>query len=402
MTKIVCSRSIFSVLIFFTLVHVSQSQQQDGKLVELWSNRVVETTTRVASNPKTKDYDLDYHLDLAALALGQNGRVEEALKLLDRTGLSKDARKRQSALMSLADGLSTSDFVEAALAESSKIENENLRATSFSLVAIRQSQRGDFDDAVKLLERIPNSKDRDRAIAQICEELGKVNKIEDAQKLCSSIADQNVRTDVSAKIAKRKATPSVLDADYVKTKLNDAKEIAFVTASEDELEFLRHFHQAEVAHASKDTQRFDVETQAAQKVALAMTQNDGALLRLAGLMFQAKRLDAAKSLYVKLFENYMARNDDQPAAFDFNQMLFGSGRESDAWIVANCMTDVELKAVIEKLLKRECTVIVAAPIFGWVVQRSNPSWAEDLYRNASVKLQAELAVNCLFAFAQKQ
>jgi tetratricopeptide (TPR) repeat protein len=400
-TKFVGSTFLLAVLVLLTPIRVCKSQQSDGKQVELWSNRVVETVAQVASDPQVLEYDLDYYVGLAALALGQNGRTEEALKLFDQIGLNKDEGKRQVALMSLADGLSTGDFVEAALSEASQIDNEKLRETTLVIVSIRQSQRGDFEDAVKLLARLPNQVSRDRAIAQISEELVMVSRYEEAQKLCSSIADQTTRNDVLAKVAKRKAAPSLLDANYVEAKLNDAKGSSF-GGSQAELEFLKHFHQAEVAHESKDSQRFEAEARTAQMLALAMTENDGALLRLAGLMFKTKRLDDVKSLYQKLFDKYIAKKDDTPT-LDFNQMLFGSGRESDAWIVANCMTDLELKTLIEKLLKRDSTLYVAAPIFGLVVQRSNPSWAEDVYRDArSVKLQAELAANCLLAFARKE
>ncbi len=400
MTNFIYAKLVLAVFLIFIPVHCGVAQQ-DVEQVELWSNRVVEAVAQIASEPKVPTYELDYHVDLAAIALGQHARVLDALKLFDRIGLNKDARKREVALMFLADGLSTGDFVEAALAESSKIENENLRGTSFISVAIRQAQRGDFEDAVKLLERIPNQKSRDRAVAQICNEYAEISKFEDAQKLSASIADRNTRMDVLAKIAKRKTMPKILDADYVQAKIDSAKDGVFGSASEAELTFLNHYYRAEVAYESKDTQRFDVEIRAAQMLALTMADNDASLLMLARLLFQANRLDDAKSLYVKLFDKYLARKDSPPA-FDFNQMLFGSGQKSDAWIVAYCTPDDELKVLLKQLSERDSLFIVAAPVFGAAIRRSNPEWAEGMYRDArSVKLRAELAVNSLFALAQK-
>jgi hypothetical protein len=171
--------------------------------------------------------------------------------------------------------------------------------------------------------------------------------------------------------------------------------------SASELEFLNHYYRAEVALELGDQSLFEQQSQRARRQAEAMSGNDSSLLLLASLMYRAGKKDETKALYGILFRNYsQEREKDEPFAFDFNKMLFGSGRKSHAQIVALCMSEEESRTAIESLWKRKSARLVVAPLFGAVVRRSNPAWAEEMYlQEEDVQFKADLACNYLMAVA---
>jgi hypothetical protein len=57
--------------------------------------------------------------------------------------------------------------------------------------------------------------------------------------------------------------------------------------------------------------------------------------------------------------------------------------------------------VIEGLLKLKSATLVAAPLFGAVVVRKKPSWADEVFENTTdIKVKAALACNCLIELAK--
>ncbi|MCC7337741.1 MAG: hypothetical protein IT422_21845 [Pirellulaceae bacterium] len=390
-------------LMFGLLVTVIIGQQciaeDRDQRIQLWIVRTVETTAAILVDTTRPDYDKDASAGMACLALGQIGCVNEALELFDRAGFSESSKIRQEGLLWLADGLSSGDHVEVAIDIAGTIENEFLQGSAYSLIAIRQSQRGDFEDAESLLNRIPTQAYRDRAVKQICSEYVTVGRFDDARRLSVGISDEEVLSVVKKEMDRQSKRPSVTDTGYVAFQLAAARSRPFSGASNSELEFLKHYYQAEVASELDDQTLFDRESHSARQLAESMEENDGALLLLARLMYRAGKQEESKALYASLFRKYTVESDE--LAFDFNKMMFGSSRNSDAEIAAACLTEEEAKKALENLLPLKSATMVAAPLFGAVVSRTNPNWAERMYEDIDdLKLRACLASNCLLSLAQ--
>jgi hypothetical protein len=390
-----------AILGFFWIAVAAQfcvAQQRDER-IQLWIDRTVKTTGQIATASNQPQFGKEYSLAMAALALGRVGCVREALELFDRAGFEDNSEDRQKGLLALADGLSTGDFVGEAIEIADLIKNEYMRGSSFSLIAIRQSQRGDFEDAESLVNRIPNQVYRDRAINQICSEYSKIGKFGDAIRLSQEINDPNVLSKLKMQIERERMRPSILDSGYVTFKIDEARNGLLRSATESELEFLNHYYLSQVAFEKDSQLLFESELKAARLIAEQMEGNDAALLLLGRLTHKAGKKDDAKSLFFLLFRNYAEETSENP--FDFNKMMFGAEKDSDARIVADCMTDEESRKTIESLLKLKSATLIAAPLFGAVVGRKNPSWADELYENtADLELKAALACNCLLELAK--
>ncbi len=131
-----------------------------------------------------------------------------------------------------------------------------------------------------------------------------------------------------------------------------------------------------------------------------MKDGEGALLLLGRLMYEAGSAVDAKQLYALLLRKYVTEED--PEALDFNKLLFGSGTNSDAKKVADCMPQEEVRELLDDLLKVESAAIVAAPLFGAVVRRRDPSWADKMYDTiANPKVKASVASHCLLVLAEQ-
>lgn len=385
----------------FWLAVTSQSgvAQQVDQRIQLWIDRTFETTIAVTTASNKQNIDKEVSLAMAAVALGRVGCAEKALELFDLSGLADSSEDRQKGLLALADGLSTGDFIEEAFEIANLNTNEYLRDTSFSLIVIRQSQRGDFEDAESLVNRIPTQVYRDRAINQICCEYSKIGKFGDANRLSEGIKDPSMLTKLKMQIELEKIRPSVLDAGYVEFKINAAKNRWPASASKSELDFLNHYYRSEVALEKKSPSIFESELNSARLIAEQIEENDGALLLLGRLVYKAGRRDDAKYFYFRLFRNFAEDTDESP--FDFNKMMFGADKNSDAGIVADCLLEQEARQVIEDLLKLKCATLVAAPLFGAVVVRKKPSWADEVFDNTTdIKVKAALACNCLIELAK--
>lgn len=368
-------------------------QEERVELQQRWIDRAIETTLSVVSNPDVEDYEKEYSIGMTSLALGQIGSFAKARGMLDKPGLEVGSKLREQFLLGLADGLASSDHVDEAYVFAEMLENVNLRGTALYLTPIRQSQRGDFADAEKLLDRIPLEHHRDRAIDQICEEYLKVNRLADARRLCSSLSDPELLATTEKKIEQHSKQPLVRDGGYVEYKVSELSK----HASASELEFLEPYFRAEVALELKDLPRFESESKRAKKLVESMDSNDGSLLMLARLMYRAGKKDDAKELYLMLFRNYSKADQ----MFDFNIMLFGSGKPSDAYIIADCLTTEQTKPVLERMLKLKSAKSVAAPLFGAVVSLKNPDWAEQMYQaTTDIKLKASLACWCVISLAE--
>ncbi len=384
---------VISLVVGTHLVAPCSQQEESAKLSQRWIDRTVDTMLAVVSDPNLEDHEKNYIVGIASLALGQIGGTDKVLDLLNKPGFEKDSELRDQFLLGLADGLAAGDHVEDAFRFADMIENENLRGMAYYLTPIRQSQRGDFEDAENLLSRIPQQRHRDRAVAQICSEYLKVNRPEDAQRLCIGLADSEQRSMTEKEIEKHSKQPSIRDDGYVEYKLSEAQKYSSAAA----MEFLKPYFQAERALELKDNARFQAESIAAWKLVEKMNSNDGCLIMLARLLYRAGKTDDAKELFVMLFRNY-AEADKQ---FDFNMMLFGSGKPADAQIIAECLTRDEAKLVIERMLKYKSNWLVAAPIFGAVVSQKNPGWAEEIYQSTTdLKLKADLASWCVIFLAE--
>jgi hypothetical protein len=395
--------SISQIFLWLTVVAVSfphcAAQQRDQR-VQLWMERTVNSTAQLMADTSLKPNDKEYSLLMATLALGRIGCVNETLELVDRSGFEAGSVDRQQFLVGLAEGLSTGDFVDDALKIAGSIENEFMRGSGFMLIAIRQSQRGDFGDAEVLLDQIPTQIYRDRAMDQICIEYLKIGKIDDARRLSSSVKDEDILSKIQKRIESQISRPSITDTDYVDFRINAIRHLPSSSVSEPEIDFFRHYYQAEVASELKNQSRLNDELQAAQQLAEGIKKNDGLLLLLGRLMHKAGKKDEAKSMYFGLFRKYAKERVVNLFPLDFNKMQFGTGKNSDAKIVADCMADDEARKTIEDLLKVDCAILVAAPLFGAVVKRSNPSWAEETFKTTTdAKIKVALAVNCLLELA---
>lgn len=102
-------------LIWLVVATQSCVAQQVDQRIQLWIDRTVETTIAVATASNKQNFDKEYSLAMAALALGRVGCKEEALEIFDRSGLADSTEDRQKGLLALADGLSTGDFVDCTL-----------------------------------------------------------------------------------------------------------------------------------------------------------------------------------------------------------------------------------------------------------------------------------------------
>ncbi len=368
-------------------------QEERVELQQRWIDRAIETTLAVVSNPDIVDHDKEYSIGMTSLALGQIGSVAKAREMLDKPGLEAGSKMREQFLLGLADGLASSDHVDEALEFAEMIENENLQGTALYLTPIRQSQRGDFADAEKLLDRIPLEHHRDRAIDQICHEYLKVNRLDDARRLCASLSDPELFATTEKKIEQHSEQPLIRDGGYVEYKVSELSK----RASAAELEFLEPYFRAEVALELKDMPRFESESKRAKKLVENMDFNDGSLMMLGRLMYQAGKKDDAKELYLMLLRNYSVKTE----MLDFNIMLFGSGKPSDAYIIADCLTKDQAKPLLERLLKLQSAQLVAAPLFGAVVSLKNPDWVEQMYQSTTdIKLKASLACCCVISLAE--
>ena len=398
--SMVSTSQILLGLIVITISMQHCVAQQRDQRVQLWMERTVNSTEKLIADTSLKQNDKQYSLLMATLALGRIGCVNETLDLFDQSGVEVGSVNRQQCLVGLAEGLSTGDFVDDALKIADSIENEFLRGSGYMLIAIRQSQRGDFGDAEGLLDQIPTQIYRDRAMNQICIEYLKIGKIDDARRLSSSVKDEDILSKIQKRIESQISRPSITDTDYVDFQIDAIRHLPSSSVSEPEIDFFRHYYQAEVASELKNQSQLNDELQAAKQLAEGIEKNDGLVLLLGRLMHKAGKKDEAKSMYFGLFRKYAKERVVNLFPLDFNKMQFGTGENSDAKIVADCMADDEARKTIDVLLKVDCAILVAAPIYGAVVKRSNPSWAEETFMTTTdAKIKIALAVDCLLELA---
>lgn len=378
-----------------SLASTSLCIAQEGRAVlqQRWIDRAIETTLAVVSDPDIVEHDKEYSVCMTSQALGLIGCVGKAREMLSKPVLEAGSKLREQFLLGLADGLASSDHVDEAHEFAEILENENMRGVALYITPIRQSQRGDFADAEKLLDRIPLEHHRDRAIDQICQEYLKVNRLDDARLLCASLSDPELLATIEKKIEQHSKQPLIRDGGYVEYKVSEFSK----RASAAELEFLEPYLRAEVALELKDMPRFESESRRAKRLVENMDSNDGSLMMLGRLMYRAGKKDDAKELYLMLLRNYSVKTE----MLDFNIMLFGSGKPSDAHITADCLTTDQAKPLLERLLKHQSAQLVAAPLFGAVVSQKNPDWAEQMYQSTTdIKLKASLACCCVISLAE--
>lgn len=386
-------RAPICLVLSFASIALCCAQEERAALQLRWIDRAIETTLAVVSNPDIVDHDKEYSIGMASHAVGLIGSVAKAREMLDKPGLEAGSKMREQFLLGLADGLASSDHVDEALEFAEMIENESLQGVALYLTPIRQSQRGDFAKAEKLLDRIPLEHHRDRAIDQICQEYLKVNRLEDARRLSSSLSDPELLATTEKKIEQHSKRPLIRDGGYVEYKVSEFSN----RASASELEFLEPYFRAEVALELKDLPRFESESKRAKKLVESIDSNDGSLMILGRLMYRAGKKDDAKELYLMLLRNYSLKTE----MLDFNIMLFGSGKPSDAHITADCLTTDQAKPLLERLLKHQSAQLVAAPLFGAVVSQKKPDWAEQMYQSTTdIKLKASLACCCVISLAE--
>ena len=138
------------------------------------------------------------------IAFSTAGDFSGARRIMDH---HVPANQRGSALIYIADGQSSADLLDAALATAKEAKEVFIQQRILGLIAIRQAQRGDLKDATALLSKITNPDARDWALSSIAEAQANAGDLRAAEASVAAIVDKDKKSQAQEAIKTAQADP---------------------------------------------------------------------------------------------------------------------------------------------------------------------------------------------------
>ncbi len=172
---------------------------EDQKIRRRWVTRVNSELSKVVEEER----------DSAALrvviAVAESRDFELAKSLTKQISTHRD---QVAARMAIASIQSNYDQLKEALATAREVEPGYGRQVIYSMIALRQAQRGEVEDAISILKEITNATVRDRTLGWIAKAQAIAGNIPAAQATVDSMANEERRAEIRKQIKTAKADPA--------------------------------------------------------------------------------------------------------------------------------------------------------------------------------------------------
>ncbi|QGJ70758.1 Hypothetical protein PBC10988_24560 [Planctomycetales bacterium 10988] len=175
------NRSVLLLLLVISLGSIAENSncwaEEELPTIEVWAERIQGDLQRLYEKADEIDKTDQMGLCLRTIhVLARVGRAEEAIAISEE---KLDAIRQAIGYQTIADAQSTSDDVEGAWKTASLIQNEHYLASTHQVIAIRQAQRGDFEDSLQLLERLTSQDEKDDLRRTIIDKLMKARRYQE-------------------------------------------------------------------------------------------------------------------------------------------------------------------------------------------------------------------------------
>ncbi len=192
---------------------------QDSELapdqLKLWKQRFLELRKQSAQIDPV-------YLSAIPCGLAILGEIEAGLAEAKRLHAPKDFLNSSILILDMAAVLAKVDRVEEAQGLLKHIQADALRRRGPGLIAMRQLQRGDLEDALKLAADLPQ-KDRDTLYSSAIEDFCLDRRFDEAQQLAGKIGKVEQRKKMAAFIIDEASIPEKSDPDFVEQRVRVAK-----------------------------------------------------------------------------------------------------------------------------------------------------------------------------------
>lgn len=199
----IVQRSTITLLTLLSLLRFAAADEKPvlelEKKREAWLNRLHTEIVKIDD-----DEDRASAAQYVVMAFSAAGEFENARRIMDQYVL---ADKRNTALLFIADGQSSIDQLDAALATAKEAKQEFARQRILSLIVIRQAQRGDIEDAVSLLVKITSPIDRDWVLSSIAKAQAIAGEMRAAEASVAKIVDDDKKAQAQESIKTAQADP---------------------------------------------------------------------------------------------------------------------------------------------------------------------------------------------------
>lgn len=345
-------RVAWTALIFLLVLCRVGAAQTPEDTVSLWADRLLANSNTVLRSEELEDYKKLNLCTRAVYALSLSGLKEEAISLPSRHANEHETR---SMLLTIADGLSTADSVAAAFEAADKLSGQFAQRAR-ALIAIRQSQRGDLDDALTLLDRIGDPAERSSARRIVIDELLEADRLADAVSQYTSLTNAEDREETRQSMQRHIQRVEPGDANYAERTIELTRRWRrrWGNFSERDAQLLRYECQARVAMHLNDDPGFREAIEKASSLVDAWGDADRcvALLSLGAICRQQGDREVSRDFFRDALGMLLsAGRVGFEDAFYRVHFALAAGDRFEA--VVDVLPDAELRAIAKGLVKIE-------------------------------------------------
>lgn len=355
------------------LLLTASAEATSGSERGVWVKQLEASLKELIDDERIDKSEKMHVVALVANGLALAGQIERALTVVNEH--MEDERQRQVGLQNIADAQSTVGDLKGAYETATLIPEGFMRQRTLKLIAVRQSQQGDFDDAVNIIERISTNEERDAALALTVSELVESSLFRRSNQLANRIQDETIKANSLKRIRIASERPSPTDENYTDrmiVEICNARQVA-----PKEVQLLRCKFDAQAADARKDPVTRLRSLKAGESLAndLTTVPRVAALLSLAQLAKELGDADLAR----RLFRNSLAISREAIESHPFVLLCFVAEKRYVESITEMCRYD-ELEQWIQKVGSNP----IAYPLVGMIVAAiavDAPDRADAIYES---------------------
>jgi tetratricopeptide (TPR) repeat protein len=343
-----------------------------------WATRLTESSRELLGDKRVDKNTRRFFRSMASYTLALAGQTEEAIALAREC---HDDEERLSLISGVADAQSTNDDVVGAFQTADSLPEGYKKQWTLSLIAIRQAQIGDFDEAVALLDRISDTRQRNRAVGTIVAAMLKAQAYQQAADLCDQTEDDETREQLRESMKSHRTEPMPGDPDFTQRTVEHFKQAwSYAGLSEEDIQFVRLKCRARIAIHHKDQAAVGLAMDEALRTVAEweIAKRRAALLSIGMIYHEAGDAAAACETFRKVLDGFLIKSDGEDEPWiDIVRMSLATGTDLES--IVDVMSDDEIQLWAAKMVDVPDAADLLGGFAGAMVARGKRALVEKLY-----------------------
>lgn len=353
----------------------------EAEIANAWAEKLHKDARQLFETGKLEPIERAHVCQFAAYALALVGRSEQAISLSKE---NLDEADLAMAYDDIADAQSMRDDVEGAQRTANLLPNERRVQRAREIIAIRQAQRGDIADSLRLLAKLSNPDGRYRVRSIIISELLEAQRYREALAQYSLVKGEDKREGIRQEMESMRKHVEPGDPDYIETTVATERHFRgrFGRFSADDAKLVRFECQARVAIHENAKESFHKAIDDARR--LIVDWDTGyrcmALLSLGTICTEFAEDPTAKEFFRDAFDALFAAG--KPDIRDSHYKVhFGLAAGDYFESITKVMSDAELRRLSERLVSVNSDMDLLGALGRGLSVNGKMNVAQKIYEN---------------------